>query len=393
MRDPAGELEELEARHLRRRLRPIAGPQGVRVVRDGLVVRNFSSNDYLGLAGDPRLAEALAAGARRFGAGAGAARLVSGSLAVHHELEESLAAANRCEAALMFSSGYASALGSIPALVGKGDVVLLDKLCHASLIDGARLSGATVRVFPHQHLGKLERLLASYRRTLPGAARVLVVTEAVFSMDGDLAPLREMVALKEQHGALLLLDEAHAFGVLGPTGMGLAEEAGVQHQVDLHLGTLSKAAGLAGGYVAGRRVLIDLLVNRARSFVFSTATPPALAHAGLAALEILRGEEGGRLRARLAAHRQSLADALGTPPPSAAIVPVILGAAEAALAAADELAQDGFMVPAIRHPTVPLGAARLRVTLSAAHAPEDIGALAGALRRFYANPAGAAGGD
>jgi 8-amino-7-oxononanoate synthase len=386
MRDPDGELAELEARDLRRHLKPLAGPQRPWMVSGGRGLLNFSSNDYLGLADHPAIKQACIDGIGRFGAGAGAARLVSGSLAVHHELEEALAAANHAGAALLFASGYACALGTIPALVGKGDVILLDKLCHASLIDGARLSGATVRVFPHQHLGKLERLLSGQRRALPAAARILVVTESVFSMDGDVAPLAEMVALKDAHGALLLLDEAHGFGVLGPTGMGLAEAAGVAARIDVHLGTLSKAAGLAGGYVAASRGIIDLLVNRARSFIFSTATPPALAHAGLAALELIRGAEGTELRGILASHRQALAARLGTAPPPAAIFPLILGEAAAALAAARVLDDHGFLVPAIRHPTVPLGAARLRVTLSAAHRAADVAALAEALAGICENP-------
>jgi 8-amino-7-oxononanoate synthase len=349
---------------------------------------NFSSNDYLGLANHPALKQAFIEGVSRFGAGAGASRLVSGSLAAHHTLEEALAAANHTAAALLFSSGYAAALGTLPALVGKGDVVLLDKLCHASLIDGAKLSGATLRVFPHQHLEKLERLLVSQRASLPASSRILIVTESVFSMDGDLAALREIVALKEKYGALLLLDEAHGFGVLGPSGMGLAEALGVQGGVDIHLGTLSKSAGLAGGYVAASRGFIDVLINRARSFVFSTGTPPALAHAGLTALELCRGAEGNARRGKLAEHRQALARALGVATPAAGIVPIILGSAAAALEATSALHAQGFLVPAIRFPTVPHGAARLRVTLTAEHAPGEVAALAAVLAVFFENPAG-----
>jgi len=388
MRDPESELADLDARQLRRRLKPLESPQGANVTLAGRGLLNFSSNDYLGLANHPALKQAFMDGISRFGAGAGASRLVSGSLAAHQALEEALAAANQTAAALLFSSGYAAAVGTLPALVGKGDVVLLDKLCHASLIDGAKLSGATLRVFPHQHLEKLERLLVSQRASLPAGSRLLIVTESVFSMDGDLAALREIVALKEKHGALLLLDEAHGFGVLGPSGMGLAEAFEVQGGVDIHMGTLSKSAGLAGGYVAASRAFIDVLINRARSFVFSTATPPALAHAGLTALELCRGGEGAARRGKLAENRQALARALGVATPPAGIVPIILGSAAAALEASRALHAQGFLVPAIRFPTVPLGAARLRVTLTADHAPQEVAALAAALAVFCENPAG-----
>jgi 8-amino-7-oxononanoate synthase len=380
MRDPESELADLEAKHLRRRLKRLESPQGARVELAGRELLNFSSNDYLGLANHAALKQAFIDGIARYGTGAGASRLVSGSQAPHHALEEALAAANHTAAAVMFSSGYAAAVGTLPALVGKGDVILLDKLCHASLIDGARLSGAKLRVFPHQNLEKLERLLASERRSLPTSSRVLIVTESVFSMDGDLAALREIVALKEKYGALLLLDEAHGFGVLGSSGMGLAEALGIQSGVDIHMGTLSKSAGLAGGYAAASRPFIDLLINRARSFVFSTATPPALAHAGLTALELCRGPEGAARRGKLASHRHALATALALPAPPAGIFPLILGSAAAALDASAALHAHGFLVPAIRYPTVPLGAARLRVTLSAAHEVKDIAALAVALR-------------
>lgn len=375
MAGPRQELAGLEAAGLLRTLRPLDSPAGPRVTRDGRELWNFASNDYLGLATHPALAEAFIEGVKRYGAGAAASRLVSGSLPPHRALEEALAAAKGCEAALLFSSGYATATGCLPALAGKSDVLVLDKLCHACLIDGARLSGATIRVFPHNDVAKLERLLESLRAKQP-AARIVVVTESVFSMDGDLCPLREIVDAKDRHGALLFLDEAHAFGVLGPGGMGLAAELGLQGRVDFQMGTFSKAAGLSGGYLATGREWRDLLVNRARSFIYSTAPPPALAHAALAALALIRSAEGDALRQDLRANLAALA-APGHPSP---VVPLVLGENATALAAARQLEDLGFLVPAIRFPTVPRGTARLRISLSARHPRPAVEALRDALK-------------
>ncbi len=373
MPSPAEELRKLQAEGLLRGLQPLDSPTGPRVFRGGRELWNFASNDYLGLARHPRIEAALIEGVQRHGAGSAASRLVCGTLPPHRLLEDALAEAKQAEAALVFSSGFATALGVIPAVAGKEDFVLLDKLCHACLVDAARLSGATIRVFPHNDMAKLGRLLASIRSKQP-QTRILVVTESVFSMDGDLCPLREIVDLTEKHDALLLLDEAHGFGVLGENGMGLAERENLQQRVTFQMGTLSKAAGLSGGYVAASREWIDLLVNRARSFIYSTATPPALAHAALAALRLIRSREGRSLRAKLLDNIALIAD---SPTP---IIPRILGTNEAALAAAAALADAGFMVPAIRFPTVPRGSARLRISLSAAHPPEAVRALKDALR-------------
>jgi len=355
-----------------RSLQPLESPAGPRVIRNGRDLWNFASNDYLGLARHPQLEDALVEGVRRYGAGSAASRLVCGTLPPHHLLEEQLAAAKQSSAALVFSSGFATSLGVIPAVVGKADFILLDKLCHACLVDAARLSGATLRVFPHNDLRKLERLLSTIRAKNAGA-RILVATESVFSMDGDLCPLREIVGLVENHGALLLLDEAHGFGVLGDSGMGLAEREGLQQRVTFQMGTLSKAAGLSGGYIAATREWIDLLVNRARSFIYSTAPPPALAHAAITALQLIRSHEGRSLREKL---HQNIAILADSPTP---VIPHILGTNEAALAAASTLADAGFMVPAIRFPTVPRGRARLRISLSAAHPAEAVHALKNAL--------------
>ncbi len=375
MRDPEEELRDLAAAGLRRTLRRLDSPQGPAIrLAEGGECLNFSSNDYLGLANDAALKSLYQHHIGESGAGSGASRLVCGTMAAHLELEDKLAALKRSEAALTFTSGFAAATGTIPALCGKDDIVILDKLCHASLIDGARLSGATMRVFPHNDLDRLADHLRWAAEKRGPNSRVLVVTESVFSMDGDLAPLAAICELKDAHDALLLLDEAHAFGVLGPQGRGLASALGLEGRVDLQMGTFSKAAGLSGGYVCASRATVDLLVNRARSFIYSTAPSPALAATIRDGLDLVCGPVGDRLRAALSRHRETFAP--GTP---SAIVPVILGENETALAASAALLERGFLVPAIRYPTVPRGSARLRVTLSAAHREEDVTALKKAL--------------
>jgi len=370
MPSPKQQLQQLTEAGLLRTLRPLDSPSGPQVIRDGRLLWNFASNDYLGLATDPRLVAAFQQGLTLYGAGAAASRLITGTLPPHDLFEQKLAAAKKTESALLFSSGFATALGAIPAIVGKGDHVILDKLSHACLIDAAKLSGATIRVFPHNNVERLGELLESTRAKSLG--RILILTESVFSMDGDLCPLREIVSLKEQHDALLLLDEAHAFGVLGPTGMGLAEDLGLQDRIDFHMGTLSKAAGLSGAYLTCSSIWRDLLINRARSFIYSTAPPPALAHAASAALEIIIA--GSDLRTRLRNHIR-LIDPTATTP----IIPRLLDDNESALNAAAHLAELGFIVPAIRYPTVPRGTARLRISLSAAHETETVADLAKSL--------------
>lgn len=372
MASPEETLRQLADEGLLRSLRPLETPTGPRIVREESTLWNFASNDYLGLARHPEIEAALIEGVKLHGAGSAASRLVCGTLPPHRLLENALAEAKQTEAALTFTSGFATALGSIPAIVGKNDFIILDKLSHACLVDGARLSGATLRIFPHNDLHKLERLLVSCRER-SAIARVLVITESVFSMDGDLCPLREIVGLTEAHNALLLLDEAHAFGVLGENGMGLAEQENLQHRIAFQMGTLSKAAGLSGGYLAASRAWIDLLTNRARSFVYTTAPPPALTHAAIASLALIRSAEGKSLRAKLQQNISRLS------PGKTPIIPKILGTNEAALAASTALEDAGFLVPAIRYPTVPRGTARLRISVSAAHAPEVVDALAARL--------------
>ncbi len=384
----AAELAELRARSLLRTLREMDSPQQPTVELAGKKLINFSSNDYLGLATEPALRDAAKAAIDQYGVGSGASRLVCGTLSPHVRLEEKLAEFKRTEAALVFSSGYAAALGTLGALCRKDDVIILDKLAHASLIDGARLSGAHLRVFPHNHMGKLESHLQWAAENFPDA-RVVVVTESVFSMDGDWAALGEITELKRRYGALLLLDEAHAVGVIGAHGRGLADQLGLAAAVDIHMGTLSKALGVSGGYVCGGRRLIELLVNRARSFIYSTAPSPAVAAAGCAAVAWMLSPAGEKRRQQL---RQNLAQFAAEMPAlfsgarkvQSAIVPVIIGKAEAALEAAQVLAGKGYLVPAIRYPTVARDAARLRVTLSARHTPKQIAGLCAVLRNIAA---------
>src|SRR5256885_315636 len=276
MRDLFGEqLEALRARSLDRHLREIGSAQGPEIEVAGRLLINFSSNDYLGLANDSRLREAAFAAITEHGVGAGASRLISGTQSPHLRLENALAKWKGTEAALCFTSGYAAALGTIPAIVMKDDVILLDKLCHASLIDGAKLSGAILRVFPHSNLGKLESHLEWARSEHRGKC-ILIITESVFSMDGDRTPLRDLIKLKKRFGALLILDEAHAVGVIGANGRGLAAEENASEDVDIQMGTLSKAFGASGGLIWGFSVFVLRVVNNGRSFFFFTAAPPAL---------------------------------------------------------------------------------------------------------------------
>jgi len=385
----AVELAALRKADLLRELRRVESPAGTRACLGGRELLNFSSNDYLGLANHPALKEAAVCAAKKFGAGAGASRLVCGSLAVHHELEEALAAFKGAEAALTFSTGHAAALGAITALLDRGDLLILDKLVHACIVDAAKLSGAKLRVFRHNDLNDLEAKLkwaAKQRSAVSGQrpARTLIVTESVFSMDGDLAPLRDLVELKERFGAWLMVDEAHATGLFGKRRSGLVEEFGLTGRVEIQMATLGKAVGAAGGAICGSRNLIDLLVNRARSFIFSTAPVPAAAAAASAGLKVIESSEGEARRERLWLVVEQLKRVLieaSFPPPAvrAPIIPVAMGAEARAMRFAEALRKAGVFVPAIRYPTVARGAARLRFTVSAEHTAEDLAALAKAL--------------
>jgi 8-amino-7-oxononanoate synthase len=375
----AGELDALAAEGLARRRRVVekTGPaHHVRV--DGRRCVAFCSNDYLGLAGDERVAAALRAGARDWGTGAGAAHLVTGHTALHHELECALAAFTGRPRALLFSTGYMANLGVVSALAGRGDFIAEDRLNHASLIDAARLAGATVRRYGHADPDAAAGRLAAGK-----ARRRLVVTDAVFSMDGDRAPLPALARAAADADAILVVDDAHGIGVLGPRGAGSVEDAGLSlDDAPVLIGTLGKAFGTFGAFVAGSEALIETLVHRARTYIYTTAPPPAVAAATLAALEIAATDEWRRerLSALVARFRSGATEAgLRLTDSETPIQPVVVGASAAAVRASEALMARGFWVTAIRPPTVPPGTARLRITLSATHEEADVDALLGAL--------------
>jgi len=362
-----GELAELGRRGLLRTLEPLASPQGPVVRIGGQSLVNFSSNDYLGLAADPRVVHAFAAGLERWGVGAGASRLVVGDTEAHRRLEARLAAFEATEAVLLFNGGYPANLGLVQALVGRGDLVVSDALNHASLVDGCRLSRAEVAVVPHGDVDAFARALSdgTFRRKL-------VVTDAVFSMDGDRAPLAALAEVCAGAGAALLVDEAHATGVVGARGSGLCEATDVRP--DVRMGTLGKALGGFGAYAATTRSVAELLVNRARSVVFSTTLPPALCEAMVVAVDLL--EHDPELRPRLWRNIRRFVDGLRrldiAAEPRSAIVPVVLGTPERALRASAFLRERGLLVKPIRPPPVPEGTSRLRFALSAAHTEAQI---------------------
>ncbi len=365
----AGELEEAQAQHLYRSLKV-----------PGKEVLIFADNDYLGLAGHPRMVKAFQAGAEKYGVGARASRLISGTTEIHALLEKKIAEFKKKEAALFFGSGYLANLGILSALAGEKDLVVIDKLNHASIIDACRLSGAKLRVYPHKNLKKLESILASAH----SFRRKLIVTDSVFSMDGDLAPLPQLVALKEKYRAVLMIDEAHGTGVFGSSGRGVAEHFGVEDAVDISMGTLSKAAGVFGGFAAGSKVLIDYLVNFSRPFIFATAPPPAVASACLESLKMI--EEGAELRRRLWDHVREVRNHLSElgfkiSDSASPILPLIIGSEEKTLKISAFLLEQGIFIPAIRYPTVARGKARLRLTVSARHSPADFAKLFTALRK------------
>jgi 8-amino-7-oxononanoate synthase len=370
------ELAALDAQNLRRSLRLVGSPQDAVIELDGRRVVNFSSNNYLGLANHPALRLR-----GDFGAGAGASRLIVGNLRPHRDLELALAEFHGAPAALFFTSGYQANVGVLQALAGPEDVIFSDALNHASIIDGCRLSRARVEVYQHNDPADLERRFLGS----PGRRR-FVVTDTLYSMDGDLAPLRELRALCDQHQAYLIADEAHSTGVLGPGGRGLAAALGVR--LDVHVATLGKALGTFGAYVIGSQALIDTLINRARSFIFTTAPPPGLAATARAAVALAASAEGDRLRRQLDEHVAALRDGLRARGLLAAgaghspIFPIILGDERRALTATQALLGDGIYVQAIRPPTVPVGTSRLRISVMATHTAEHITALLAAIDRL-----------
>src|ERR1035441_2292112 len=386
----AQRLDGVRQQGLLRELRRVDSPQSPRIELADRTLLNFSSNDYLGLANEPVLKEAAIRAVERYGAGAGGSRLICGTLAPHQELDETLAAFKGTEAAISFPTGYAAAIGAICALLGQDYFLILDKLVHACIVDAARLCGAKLRVFDHNDLNDLEAKLkwAADRVQSPKSgvqsrkARTLVVTESVFSMDGDHAPLREMVGLKEQYGAWLMVDEAHATGLYGPHRRGLAEELGVSDRIEVQMGTLGKALGASGGYICGSRVLIDYLINRARTFIFSTAPVPAAAAAATAGIRFVQSSAGKERRSKLWQLVSELSSALNPQPSTAksAIIPILIGEESKAVETAAALRDRGTFIPAIRYPTVARGQARLRLTLSAAHTHADLAQLLAALK-------------
>ncbi len=365
------DLERIRTADRLRVLRAIEGGVGPRFEWNGRTLINFGSNNYLGLAEHPRVKAAAVRAIEREGVGAGASRLLTGHASVHDELERALARLKGTEAALVFSTGYQANLGIIPSLVGRGDLILADRDCHASLIDGCRAGNARFRVYRRDRLDQLKAVLS--RR--PATGHALLVTDSVFSMEGDLAPLPDLIALAEQHDALLLVDDAHATGVFGARGSGSSEHWTLRDRPIIQMGTLSKALGALGGFVAGPQVLIDYLVNRARTFIYTTALPAAIAAAALAAIRLV--EEEPERRERLWANCRWWHDgvrALGfdTFNSASPIVPLRIGSDALAVRMASALLEEGVFAPAIRPPTVPNGAARLRTSVLATHSPEDL---------------------
>lgn len=378
----AADLAQRQTDHLLRRLRRVEGPQGATLCIDGTEYVQFCTNNYLALAADPEVTHAARTALDRLGTGAGASRLVAGSMELHHELESALARFKHADAALIFPSGLTANLGVLTTFAGDRDQIVSDKLNHASLLDAARFSGAAHRTFPHRHYARAADLLQRH-----AAGQPFLVTDTVFSMDGDIADLPAACAAAEAAGALVILDEAHATGVLGDAGRGLAELQNVEGRIALSVGTLSKALGSIGGFVAGPREAIDTLINAARPFIYTTALPPACSAASLAALQIVASDEGRRRRERVMALSRQVKQeltAMGydcgdsvTP-----IIPVILGSSEAALTAAAFLQEKGLFVPAIRPPTVPPNTARLRISLMSSHTDTHVEALLAAMRHL-----------
>lgn len=379
----ADRLAEIGRAGLLRRRFARQGPQGPRIAVDGREYLAFCSNDYLGLANHPRIVKAAVEAAERHGVGQGASHLLSGHSVVHERLESALAQFVRMPRALHFSSGYQANIGAIGALAGPEDTVFSDALNHASLIDGARLSRARVVRYPHLDLDFLDKALAPSTR-----GGKVVVTDAVFSMDGDIAPVAALLELCERHDALLLLDDAHGFGVLGAQGRGTPAHFDLSSPRIVYVGTLGKAAGVSGAFVAGTQEVIETVLQRARSYIYTTAAPAMLAAAVEASLELIRTEEWRRERLRgLVASLKRALPGIGLKPSDTPIQPLVLGANAAALHAAASLRERGIIVPAIRPPTVPEGTARLRISLSAAHDEQDVSRLAAMLREACASGA------
>ncbi len=379
MKNLQDDLSELNRHGMLRTLREIESAQGPRVTIAGQEYLLLCSNNYLGLANHPALIEAACRATCDFGAGSGASRLISGSMSLHHRLEERIADFKGAEAALVFNSGYAANTGIIQGLLGSGDTIFSDSFNHASIIDGCRLSGARTLVYPHNDMQALEEILQ--RETPQRSGRWLIVTDGVFSMDGDLAPLDQLADLKERFDAWLLVDDAHGGGVLGARGRGTAEHFNCLERIDLQMGTFGKALGSFGAYLAARQEVVTTLINRSRSFIFSTSLPPGVLAANLAAIELVNSEEGLRRRTRLEANRKlfsgMLADAgLDLCGSATQIIPILIGDPQPTMQAAAKLFSQGIYLSGIRPPTVPAGTCRLRVTLMSDHSAVELGQAA-----------------
>lgn len=374
------ELRSLREKNLFRELRVVEGENAERVVIQGQKLVNLSSNNYLGLASHPRLREAAKEAIDKYGTSATASRLIVGSMELHRRLEEKLAAFEGREGALLFSTGYMANVGAIAAIVGRGDIVFSDRLNHASIVDGILLSQAEWKRYPHRDIEALRKLLEKYQ----GYCRKLIITDSVFSMDGDIAPLPELVNLAREYKCLLMVDEAHATGVLGERGRGAVEHFHLEGKIDIQMGTLSKALGGLGGFIAGSRELVDYLINKSRAFIYTTAPPPPVVAAGLAALRLI--DEEPELRERLGENvrffRESLQN-LGfhTGDSQTQIVPILVGDNQLTMTFSQRLFQEGVYVPGIRPPTVPRGEGRLRVSLMATHTRSDLEKALGALEK------------
>jgi 8-amino-7-oxononanoate synthase len=375
------ELSQLDELNLLRHLRVVDSYDGSRITMHNRKMLLLCSNDYLGLANHPALCQAALQAMERYGFGAGASRLVSGTSALHEALENKLALFKGTEAALVFNSGYAANTGIIPALAGAGDVILSDSLNHASIIDGCRLSNAQVKVYHHKDTEHVEALLKKNQK----AERKLIITDGVFSMDGDIAPLPELASLSEKYGAMLMVDDAHGTGVLGQTGKGTVEHFGLSGRVHVQMGTLGKAFGSFGAYAAGSRDLIDYLINYSRSFMYSTALPPSICAASLAAIDVC--EQEPERRKRLWMNRKKFANGLrtigiSTGASESPIIPVIIGDSGSALHMAEKLFEHGIYASAIRPPTVSVNSARIRTTVTAAHTIADIDTVLDIFKRL-----------
>jgi len=374
------ELTLLKEKGLYRKLRPLGGRQGVRMEYEGREILLFSSNDYLGLASNEKVQEAAKKAIDQFGCGAGASRLVSGTMLLHEELERKIASFKKKESALLFTSGFMANLGILQAVAERGDIIISDRLNHASLLQGAALSGAKLKRYLHKDMKSLEKILASAQ----GYKKRIIVTDGLFSMDGDLAPLPAITDLAQKYDAITMVDDAHGTGVFGENGRGVAEHFGVEDKIDIHMGTLSKGIGSLGGFMAGSSELRELIINKGGSFIYTTAPPPPILAASIAAIDIIQNEPLLRrsLREKYTFLRKEL-NRIGfnTMDSESQIIPILIGETSKAMEISKTLMDEGFLVPAIRPPTVPQGQSRLRLSLSAAHSDRDIDDLIAALQR------------